>query len=188
MIIGLCGRKGCGKSSVAKAGESYGYSTMSFADPLRDMLKALGVPKEMLSDPKLKESGTNWVFGYKTPRQLLQSLGTAWGRECVSQTIWIDHLIERLRVDIGDPQPNVIIDDVRFNNEAEAIQEEGGVIVEVVRDESFYADRDPHPSEQGIAEHLIDLQFKNISCYESDLILAVEALINKLEVERMPHV
>jgi len=169
MIIGLCGRKGCGKSSVAKAGEPYGYNTMSFADPLRDMLNALGIPKDMLNDPKLKESGTNWVFGYKTPRQLLQSLGTAWGRECVSQTIWIDHLIE-------------------FNNEAEAIQEEGGVIVEVVRDESFYADRDPHPSEQGIAEHLIDYQFKNVSCYENDLVLAVEALIHKLEVGRMSNV
>jgi len=185
MIIGLCGRKGCGKSSVAKAGEPYGYNTMSFADPLRDMLNALGIPKDMLNDPKLKESGTNWVFGYKTPRQLLQSLGTAWGRECVSQTIWIDHLIERFR---GDGMDNVIIDDVRFNNEAEAIQEEGGVIVEVVRDESFYADRDPHPSEQGIAEHLIDYQFKNVSCYENDLVLAVEALIHKLEVGRMSNV
>ena len=55
MIIGLCGRKGCGKSSVAKAGEPYGYNTMSFADPLRDMLNALGIPKDMLNDPKLKE-------------------------------------------------------------------------------------------------------------------------------------
>lgn len=185
MIIGLCGKKGCGKSSFAKFAEELGFVTLSFATPLKDALHAMGISREMLDDPKLKESPTSFVYGGLTPRQLLQYLGTEFGRKMVSESIWVDHLIDRMRNCQSD---KFVIDDVRFDNEAEAIKFEGGTIIEIVRDDSFYKSNDLHPSEHGVSDHLIDETYKNISCYSSDLKIGVESMINKIEVERMSHV
>ena len=56
MIIGLTGLKGCGKSTVAEImRENYGYYRRSFAEPIKDMLQAMGLTKDELYDPKLKE-------------------------------------------------------------------------------------------------------------------------------------
>ena len=145
----------------------------------------MGVEEKSLNDPKLKERPTSYVFGGLTPRRLMQLLGTEFGRNLVSNSIWIDHLIERMRNMNSD---KFIIDDVRFDNEAEAIKLEGGVIIEVVRDDSFYERDDTHISEHGVSPQLIDEQFKNLSCFEMDLKIGVEAMLNKLEVERLANV
>ena len=56
MIIGLAGGKGCGKSSVARILErKYGYEILSFASPIKDMLRAMGLRDSELNDPVLKE-------------------------------------------------------------------------------------------------------------------------------------
>ena len=180
MIIGLCGRKGCGKSSVAESMERVsGYVSYNFASPIRKALGAMGVPEDMLNDPELKEKPTNYVFGNKTPRQLMQLLGTEFGRDLVSKSIWVDHLIERIRMAATD---DIVVDDVRFDNEVEALKLEGAFIVEVKRDDSFYKHNDVHISEHGVSPELIDHTFENISCYQTDLDASVESLVNFLKV------
>jgi energy-coupling factor transporter ATP-binding protein EcfA2 len=148
MIIGLCGKKGSGKSTVGKIlNENYGYEQISFATPIKDMLKAMGLRDTEINDPVFKEIVLD-EFG-QSPRQLMQSLGTAWGRETVKNTIWIEALKKRL-----DPSVNYVIDDVRFDNEARFIQEHGGSVILVNRQKAS-AD-DEHISEAGLTEHLVD--------------------------------
>ena len=82
MIIGLTGFKGCGKSTVAEImRENYGYSRHSFAQPIKDMLEAMGLTKEELYNPKLKEIVIP-EFG-KSPREIMQLLGTEFGRSMI---------------------------------------------------------------------------------------------------------
>ena len=83
MIIGLTGGKGCGKSTVAKIiNKLHDYEIISFATPIKDMLRVLGLGDAELNDPTIKEIVLD-EYG-KTPREMMQSLGTEWGRMLVS--------------------------------------------------------------------------------------------------------
>ena len=181
MIIGLCGKKGCGKSSTAESMErNLGFTTLSFSPPIKDALRAIGVPHDALNDVKLKEQPLRYLYGNKTPRELMQIFGTEFARNMISQSIWIDCLIERMR---GIRTKDFVIDDIRFDNEAEALKLEGAYIVEVKRDDSYYTQNDLHVSEHGINPDFVDYTLDNVSCYRTDLDNAVESLINKINVE-----
>lgn len=169
MIIGLAGGKGCGKSTVAKIiANRYGYEQISFATPIKDMLRVLGLGDAELYDPTIKEIPLD-EYG-KSPRELLQLLGTEFGRHMIDGSIWITALKKQL-----NPQRNYVIDDVRFDNEAIFVRERGAVIhVERHR----HIEEDSHISEAGIGQEFIDTTIKNISCYETDLELEV---VGKME-------
>ena len=164
MIIGLAGGKGCGKSTVAKIiNKLHGYEVISFATPIKEMLRVLGLGDAELHDPTIKEIPLD-EYG-KSPREMMQLLGTEFGRNMIDGRIWITALRKQL-----NPQTNYVIDDVRFDNEARFIRERGAVIhVERERD----IDGDTHISEAGISDDLIDGKIRNISCYETDLELEV---------------
>jgi energy-coupling factor transporter ATP-binding protein EcfA2 len=172
MIIGLTGKKGCGKSSVARIiAEQYNYGIKSFATPIKLMLSAMGLSNDELYDPKKKEDIIP-EFG-KSPRELMQLLGTEFGRTLVSQNIWVTSLEKHL-----DRSKNYVIDDVRFANEAAMIRAHDGVIVRVVRglDDS----PDEHISEAGINSELINYEIQNISCYETDLQNEVNQVLEEI--------
>lgn len=61
-------------------------------------------------------------------RHLMRTLGTEWGRTCVSPTIWI----ETFKQQIAGLQ-RVVVDDVRFPNELEVIQQLGGELWHITR-------------------------------------------------------
>lgn len=89
---------------------------------------------------------------YLTPREVLQKLGTEWGRECYPNT-WVDLCIRTAKkllespdahysqrhgfwqeaVDDASQIQGVAIPDVRFRNEMKAIKEAGGKIIRIVR-------------------------------------------------------
>lgn len=161
MIIGLTGKKGCGKSTVAEImAEKLSYKVRSFATPIKDMLIAMGLTREEVYDPALKEKVIP-EFG-KSPRECMQLLGTEFGRFMISPSIWVNALMRTL-----DDDENYVIDDVRFPNEAAAIHASGGKIVRVVRANEFSGDG--HISEKGLDSEQIDYELGNYSCYRSDL-------------------
>lgn len=156
-IIALCGPKGCGKSTAAEA-LCPPRVRLSFAAPIRDALVTIGVPRNALIDPILKEQPLP-QFGGKTPRMLMQTLGTDWGRNLVSESIWADIFTCRVKSCLAGGYP-VVVDDLRFVNEAQLLRSLGAHIVAIRR--AGLVSVDAHASEHGLSHQLIDEYVENI--------------------------
>ena len=160
MLVGITGYAGPGKTTAAGSLMQNGYYRLRFADPIKEMVAILGLTSGQL-DGDQKEEPTA-LLGGKSPRYAMQTLGTEWGRNLVSPTIWIDILRRRaqeMRV-VGQP---VVVDDVRFPNEAEAIKEVGGFLIRVVRPEQFLPIGMSHASEFSIGTLDVDHTIYNDS-------------------------
>ena len=81
----------------------------------------------------------------KSLRELYQTLGTDWGRDMIDENIWVRQLENRLKYYAG---VDVVVSDVRFENEAEFIRLNSGTIIHIQRD-TAEAVRS-HTSEAGI--------------------------------------
>lgn len=73
-----------------------------------------------------------------SPREMYQVFGTEMMRDCLSLSFWTDIA----------PTENVIITDVRFPNEVEWLRANGGILIDVVRDNNT-AVIASHSSESG---------------------------------------
>ena len=152
MIIALTGRAGVGKTTVAKIlCAEHGFQRISFAAPLKAMLRALYVAMDLGFDDidrriagDLKESPDPWLGG-RTPRHAMQTLGTEWGRRCMCEDFWIG-VWERAVGTSGAKR--VVVDDCRFTNEAEAVRKLGGVVIGLRR-EGVEPLPGSHASEEG---------------------------------------
>jgi len=151
MLIGLAGAAGAGKGSVAhRLVFHHGFAEIAFADPLYAAVAAIiGWPVEELKDRTLKEQPIDWVG--KSPRELLQLLGTEFGRKMVKESIWVDRAMRRV-------SGKAVITDVRFDNEAEAIKARGGLVWQIVRNapSCLSGAAATHESEGGVSSRLID--------------------------------
>lgn len=180
MIVGLTGRAGSGKNTAAaRLTAVHGFMEMALADPLYDMVAAmLDTPRDRLMDRAAKEKPIDWLG--RSPRELLQLLGTEFGRTILGQEVWVSHLFRRIdRVATVD----FAVTDVRFDNEAAAILARGGVVWRVVRPE---ADRRAvsHSSESGVAGSLVTTTIDNSGDID-DLNAAVDAAIRSLQNRTM---
>lgn len=147
MIIGITGYKGHGKDSVGALLSQKGFILISFATPLKVMLlEGLRLSSEQVYG-KLKEV-VDPRYGV-TPRHMMQTLGTDWGRNLIADDLWIRAGIERARDYLAEGK-SVAFTDVRFPNEARAIREAGGDIWAVLRP-AYPVDRS-HESEQHIEQ------------------------------------
>lgn len=146
-IIGLVGQKGCGKSTLAHALESLCFIRAPLAGPLKSMLHALLAAQNLdaqgiddMLNGHAKEIPTRLLAGH-TPRHAMQTLGTEWGRQLIAHDFWLDVWSR------GVPNGvSVVVDDVRFTNEASMLRSRGGQIIRIVRQKQVEAD-DTHVSE-----------------------------------------
>ena len=155
-LIGLYSHApGSGKSTVAKMLDSV---TFSFADPLRDF-----VARTLTS---LGHDGFDLVRNHKeekilgigvTPRQMMQTLGTEWGRACVHPDLWV--MIAEFESKNWLRSVNVTFDDVRFPNEADMIRRLGGELWLVDRPGVVY--EGSHASEGALIDVLPDSVINN---------------------------
>jgi len=145
-LIALTGAKGVGKSTYAEflAGEN--GTVLSFATPIKRMLQAL-VGKEYVFGSKKNEETHLGVTG----RVLLQTLGTEWGREMIDQDIWVKAMRHILTDAMFQEYRPIVIDDLRFENEAKMIRELNGEIWHVER-RSYTPANDNHVSEAGVTD------------------------------------
>jgi hypothetical protein len=156
MIIGICGAAGSGKDAAAEVLVStFGYELHKFAAPLYQAVSALtGLAVHELMDRDLKEKPITH-FGNKSPRELLQSLGTDWGRDMVAQDIWLQAAASRVA---GD----AVFTDMRFENEVEWVKSTGGRVWKITRDVPGSLEcKSSHKSEGRITDEMVDLVIRN---------------------------
>lgn len=118
-LVGIAGPARAGKDTLA----SYMLDNLdgawlrsSFADPIKEMLRAIGV--DCSDDAKAVVSDDYGV----TPRHMMQTLGTEWGRNLIDGDIWVKVFA---RLNAGKC---VIVPDVRFEDEADLVREHGVLI------------------------------------------------------------
>lgn len=120
-VIGFAGHAGSGKNAAA---EALGGVVIGFADPLYAAISAmLGVPESQLRARSTKE--LPMACG-RSPRDLLRTLGTEWGREYVREDIWVWRARQRIAEAAKAGASSVAVCDVRFKNELEFIRGELG--------------------------------------------------------------
>ena len=130
-IIGLSGPAGSGKDTVARAlCETQGFVQIAFADPLRLGLKRIFFPiltDEHFTNRKLKEAIIPEIG--ESPRVLMQTLGTEWGRRLINPDVWVILLrmhAERIRSSSPNLHINgIVISDIRMENEAAYVRSNG---------------------------------------------------------------
>lgn len=144
-IIGLAGPAGCGKSTVADLlSEDFGFIEESFARPLREFVASICC-WTFADVERTKEERTPRLCN-RSPREVMQLMGTEFARNMIGADIWIRALesrIERMRnfVDTYDPrnhpandwwspklasgQLQFVVSDIRFANEAAWVREHG---------------------------------------------------------------
>jgi hypothetical protein len=160
-IIGINGVARSGKDTLAGfLVEDHGFDQESFAAPIRQCVSLItGIPMADLIDGPLKEQPIEWL-GCVTPRYLMQTLGTEWGRQLVHPEIWLRVMERKLYAAADRGVSGVAISDVRFDNEAEFVRETmNGTVVSVER--PGVKPVQAHASEAGIARGLIDQVIRN---------------------------
>jgi hypothetical protein len=155
LFIGLCGKKGSGKSFVAEnMRDTRDAKILRFADILKDMMRVMGFSEGQINGD-LKEVACDMLNG-KTPRYAMQTLGTEWGRNLLHENIWVDMLVAKVNKERGV----VVVDDVRFPNEIKAIRDNGGVVAWIER-ASIYDGEDEHASETSVSSADCDVCIDN---------------------------
>lgn len=179
-VIGLTGYKQCGKSTLAKAilDEAAKIGRFgciySFAKPLKEICHILfgGNEDNWYGDLKT-ERFPEWELRlgdmYATPRRILQTMGTEIFRNKVADDFWL-MVAERYITDIVKAQQCdfVVIDDVRFENEAQFIVANYmGTIARIQR--AVPMNPDAHISERGLPSNLIDYSYTcpDIECVKA---------------------
>lgn len=125
-VVAFTGLAGSGKSTAADYLIGKGYTRVKFAQPLKDMLRSIGLTDEHI-EGNLKDEPCDLLLGW-TPRYAMQTLGTEWGRDLLGATFW-----ERLwRRNALNACGSVVVDDCRFENEAAAVRDLGGIVIQIV--------------------------------------------------------
>lgn len=143
MVIGLSGYKGSGKTTLADKLVRHDFFKVSFKDGLiaelmdtmPDVLRAMCYEYGTSLDRLFRDKPV-------VMRALLQNYGTNL-RRAENPRYWVDKWVEK--VANLPPRTNVVVDDVRFFNEAEAVREMGGVLIRVIKEGQ--RSTDPHQSE-----------------------------------------
>jgi len=137
ILIGISGKKHTGKTSVANIimrvtgnVNPIRYSKWdqrSFATPVKDICGYLTSDDVTNYNSETKKyelaKGLNI-----TRREFMQKLGTDVTRS-IDPNIWVKYLANHILDDKGKLVKNVIVDDVRFKNEADFIIKHGGILI-----------------------------------------------------------
>lgn len=167
-LIGLTGAARSGKDTLAyHLRMRHNFESMAFADPIkRGVCSTFGLTPDKPDEDK--EAIIPWLG--KSRRELYQKFGTEFGRDNVSDDVWIkvaqNNLDKKIKSEATNPAITVdcggiVFTDVRFDNEAQFIIDNGGYVIEVDRPEELRVKVRNHKSENGLSDGLIDVTIKN---------------------------
>jgi len=176
MIYGLVGKKRSGKDECASIFIKHGFKQYAFADPIKEISKIIfSFTDDQLFGESKEDVDDTWKI---KPRDTFQFIGTDAMRNTLSarfphigKNIWIKHLQLRLERTTDD----VIVSDIRYQNELDMIKQLGGKIYKVQR--TGMELHDSHESESGIDDlHGIDAIIENDKSLD-DLHMKVEYIL-----------
>ena len=150
MIIGFVGFIGSGKDTAADYLVNFhGFRRDSFANSLKDAISNVFGWDRTLMEGRTKESrewreqvdewwSSRLNIPNLTPRWVMQYWGTEVCRQGFHDDIWIASVENRMR----KTKDNIVISDVRFPNEIDAIHNAGGLVIRIKRgtDPEWYQD------------------------------------------------
>ncbi len=128
--IAIVGKMYAGKTTLAEAFvRNHGYQRMLMAGPLKN-IAALAYGGEIRKDAMY-----DTTYGYKSGREILQEVGQA--MKVVDRDFWLKAFFG---IAANESKP-IVVDDVRFRFEAEALKSEGWYIIKVNTPETVRMER-----------------------------------------------
>lgn len=148
--------------------EQSGWEIKKWAGKLKQISSLLtGIPVEKFEDQEFKKTnlGPEWNM---TVRDFLQKIGTEGLRTGLHENTWVNALMADYKpsvvgyTSLGEDsysEPNWIITDTRFPNEAQAIKNAGGIVIRV--DRPGVTAINAHPSETSLDNWDFDHKIMN---------------------------
>jgi hypothetical protein len=173
LLYGISGRKFSGKDTTGKhLCEKYGYMRLAYADALKEACREIfGFTDEQLYGSSKETADEFWKT---SPRKVLQYVGTDLFRDQLDKVIpdlgkniWIK-VLEKKILDVWkkNPSQGIVITDLRFPNEVEAVKKLGGIVLRITRP-SLESGKDMHSSEVEIDNLDVDFELLNDSTIDS---------------------
>ncbi len=164
ILIGVSGRAGSGKSTVATYLQQSQFVKIAFADSLKEAAQVLfDFSTEQLYNSDLKHI-EDYRWGV-SPRKALQLLGDDFARGMIHPDFWVmkaQHIINQC---IGKGRTKLVVEDLRYDNEKAMILRNGGYILHIQRDNNPYKISTEHLSEKGITlDHTCTIIDNNTTC------------------------
>lgn len=141
IIVGFIGPSGCGKDTAADyLVEKYGFKKMSFAEPLKKMVKECFIlTDEQCYGDKKDVVDERWGC---SPREMFQVLGTEFAQYMLPELLpslkdkfekkcfWVKHLMENIK---NEEKHCIVIPDVRFRHEVDFLLKENTYLFRIER-------------------------------------------------------
>lgn len=164
MLIGFLGKKGTGKDTCCDyIASKYQFEKIAIANPLKEAIKILfDFSDDQVYGNSKENKDEYWNI---EPRKVLQYIGTDIFRNKINELIpnvennfWIyclekKYLLPRaqgvIKTQLNDisKKNNIIISDIRFQNEIDLIHKYNGIIIKLNRNTNYL---DSHESEKNI--------------------------------------
>jgi hypothetical protein len=147
MLVGLGYQARVGKGCVAEwLVKRHGFVEVAFADALKAACRIIfGLTHAQLyGEDKDRED----AFWRDTPRNILQLVGTECLRRGYRDDVWVKALQRGIE---ANPGRDYVVSDMRFQNEAAAIETWGGKLVRIMRPDAPQIATGNHASELALA-------------------------------------
>lgn len=183
VIIGFAGAIGSGKDTAALIAQhaypSMGFKRVSFADALKQAYSVM-TGFYWHNTKEFKESICP-VFKIAR-REVLQQMGTNALRNNFDKDIWINIVKHRY------PEGNLVIPDVRFENEAKWVRDNGGVVIQIERTDDAKTIHSHHESERGVKGDFVvknDFGANGYENFKNEIEGILETVLGKKVVEEV---
>lgn len=177
-VVAFTGRARAGKDTAAKymnrkvaeynaqcePGDEVAFVAEAYAGPLKSMIamlldfygKGAILEHDTLApyiDGDLKEEVIPEIG--KSPREMLQTLGTEWGRDLVNENLWTNCMASRINMyhnvqEMGYKHLFIAITDARFDNEAEQLHAARIPLISISAEKRLAGQKMKHKSEAGL--------------------------------------
>lgn len=144
-VVGISGKKRSGKDTMADVFVEEGFERHAFAEPIKTAAQTIfNLTDGQVDGDRKEELDPYWD---RTPREIMQHFGTDAFRETYGEEVWVDSLIQRLRLRLPSA---AVVKDVRFPNEVTGLQERAGAkVIRIDASERLDHD-DSHASETAL--------------------------------------